>query len=144
MVNYKPKIVVFCCNWCSYAGADLAGVSRLQMKSHFRVIRTMCSGRIEPEFILSAFEKGADGVLITGCHPGDCHYISGNYKTLRRYYMLRLIFREFGIYEKRFRLEWVSAGEGLKFQQIVNEFIEQITKLGPIHIQYKTSKAANQ
>ncbi|MGB3480091.1 MAG: hydrogenase iron-sulfur subunit [bacterium] len=144
MVNSKPNIVVFCCNWCSYAGADLAGVSRLQMKSHFRVIRTMCSGRIEPEFILSAFEKGADGVLITGCHPGDCHYISGNYKTLRRYYMLRLMFREFGIDEQRLKLEWVSAGEGLKFQQIVNEFIGQITKLGPIHIQYQTSKAKNQ
>jgi coenzyme F420-reducing hydrogenase delta subunit len=142
--NSKPKILVFCCNWCSYAGADLAGVSRLQMKYHFRVIRTMCSGRIEPEFVLSAFERGIDGVLITGCHPGDCHYISGNYKTLRRYHMLRLMFQEFGIDERRLKLEWVSAGEGIKFQKIVNDFIEQITKLAPLSAQHHICQKANQ
>lgn len=132
--NSKPRIVVFCCNWCSYAGADLAGVSRLQIMSNFRVIRTMCSGRIEPEFILNAFEKGADGVLITGCHPGDCHYISGNFKTLRRYYMLKLMLEQFGIDRRRLKLEWVSAGEGAKFQQVVNEFIEKIEALGSLTI----------
>ena len=132
MNNFKPKILVFCCNWCSYAGADLAGVSRLQIMPNFRVIRTMCSGRIEPEFVLSAFERGIDGVLITGCHPGDCHYISGNYKTLRRYYMLKLMLEQFGIDERRLKLEWVSAGEGGKFQQVVNEFIEKIGTLGSL------------
>jgi len=130
--NSKPKILVFCCNWCSYAGADLAGVSRLQIMPNFRVIRTMCSGRIEPEFILNAFKKGADGVLVTGCHPGDCHYISGNFKTLRRYYMLKLMLEQFGIDERRLKLEWVSAGEGGKFQQVVNEFIEKIGTLGSL------------
>lgn len=131
---FKPKVVVFCCNWCSYAGADLAGVSRLQMNPNFRIIKTMCSGRIEPEFILSAFKNGADGVLLTGCHPGDCHYISGNYKALRRYYALKSMLKEFGIDERRFKLEWVSAGEGVKFQQVTNDFIKQITDLGPFEL----------
>ena len=129
--NFKPKIIVFCCNWCSYAGADLAGVSRLQMNPNFRIIRTMCSGRIEPDFILTAFKNGVDGVLITGCHPGDCHYISGNYKALRRYHTLKLLLRELGIDEKRLKLEWISAGEGVKFQKVINEFVEQIKSLGP-------------
>ncbi|MBE0432294.1 hydrogenase iron-sulfur subunit [candidate division WOR-3 bacterium] len=130
MKEFHPRILVFCCNWCSYAGADLAGVSRLQIKPHFRVIRTMCSGRIEPEFVLDAFRTGTDGVLITGCHPGDCHYISGNYKARRRFYMLRVLLRELGIDERRFKLEWISAGEGGKFQKVVNEFVEHITGLG--------------
>ncbi len=130
--NFKPKIIVFCCNWCSYAGADLAGVSRLQMNPNFRIIRTMCSGRIEPEFILTAFKKGVDGVLITGCHPGDCHYISGNYKALRRYNALKLLLKEMGVDDRRLKLEWVSAGEGARFQEVVNNFIKSITELGPI------------
>lgn len=129
--TFVPKVVVFCCNWCSYAGADLAGVSRLQMNPNFRIVRTMCSGRIDPEFILSAFKEGVDGVLVAGCHPGDCHYISGNYKTLRRYHMLRHMLRQFGIEDNRFKLEWVSAGEGARFQKVVNEFIDQVTHLGP-------------
>ncbi len=131
MSNFKPKIIVFCCNWCSYAGADLAGVSRLQMNPNFRVIRTMCSGRIEPEFILTAFTKGVDGVLITGCHPGDCHYISGNYKTLRRYNALKLLLKEMGIDDRRLKLEWISAGEGARFQEVINNFIKTISELGP-------------
>lgn len=131
MKEFKPEIIVFCCNWCSYAGADLAGVSRLQIKPHFRVIRTMCSGRIEPEFVLNAFKQGIHGVLVTGCHPGDCHYISGNYKTLRRFHMLKVLLKEFGIDEQRLKLEWISAGEGGKFQQVVNEFVDHITRLGP-------------
>ncbi len=132
MVSFQPKIVVFCCNWCSYAGADLAGVSRLQMNPNFRIVRTMCSGRVDPEFVLGAFRNGVDGVLVAGCHPGDCHYISGNYKTLRRYHMLRHMLRQFGIEDRRFKLEWVSAGEGARFQKVVNEFIDQVAELGPI------------
>ena len=131
MKEFQPRIIVFCCNWCSYAGADLAGVSRLQIKPYFRVIRTMCSGRIEPEFILDAFRGGTDGVLVTGCHPGDCHYMSGNYKALRRFHLLRNLLAELGFDVRRFKLEWISAGEGGKFQQVVNEFVEHITALGP-------------
>ncbi len=132
MGNFKPKIIVFCCNWCSYAGADLAGVSRLQIEPHFRVIRTMCSGRIEPEFVLRAFDSGADGVMITGCHPGDCHYINGNYKTMRRYYFLQQLLKEFGIDTKRIDLHFISAGEGIEFQKRINEFIGTIKRLGPV------------
>lgn len=131
MNNFNPKILVFCCNWCSYAGADLAGVSRLQMDPHFRVIRTMCSGRIQPEFVLSAFENGADGVLITGCHPGDCHYINGNYKTIRRFYFLKVLLKAFGVDTERVRMHFISAGEGIEFQKKVNHFIQDVTKLGP-------------
>lgn len=134
MSDFRPKIIVYCCNWCSYAGADLAGVSRLQMTPFFRVVRTMCSGRIEPEFVLGAFRKGADGVLITGCHPGDCHYMTGNYKALRRYYMVRALLRELGIDQRRLKLEWISAGEGGKFQHVVNDFVKQVTELGPTGI----------
>ena len=131
---FVPKVVVFCCNWCSYAGADLAGVSRLQMSPNFRIVRTMCSGRVEPEFILNAFKNGVDGVLVAGCHPGDCHYISGNYKTLRRYWMLKLMLKDLGIEDGRLKLEWVSAGEGARFQKVVNEFVDQITNLGPLSL----------
>ncbi len=131
MENFKPKVIVFCCNWCSYAGADLAGVSRLQIDPHFRVIRTMCSGRIEPEFILNAFDCGADGVMITGCHPGDCHYINGNYKTIRRYYFLRSLLKALGVDPKRVSLQFISAGEGIQFQEKINAFIDDIRKLGP-------------
>lgn len=127
----KPKILVFCCNWCSYAGADLAGVSRLQMKPNFRVIRTMCSGRVDPEFILRAFQKGADGILVTGCHLGDCHYIGGNYRTRRRIALLKYLIKQFGLNPDRLALEWVSAGEAQRFASTVNGFIEKIEKLGP-------------
>ena len=129
--NFKPKIVVFCCNWCSYAGADLAGVSRLQIEPHFRVIRTMCSGRIEPEFVLKTFQNGIDGVMITGCHPGDCHYINGNYKTIRRYYFLKSLLNEFGVDTGRLKLHFISAGEGIEFQKKINAFIDEIKQLGP-------------
>jgi len=128
----RPKIIVFTCNWCSYAGADLAGVSRLQIKPHFRVIRTMCSGRVDPELILKAFQKGAWGVMVAGCHPGDCHYISGNYKTRRRIPLLKKMIEDFGIDSRRLRLEWISAGEGGRFQEEINNFIDEIIKLGPL------------
>ena len=132
MTNFEPKIVVFCCNWCSYAGADLAGTSRLKIKPYFRVIRTMCSGRIEPTFILHAFTKGADGVMIAGCHPGDCHYNSGNYKVRRRVTLLKTTLSQLGIEPERLRLEWISASEAPKFQSTVNEFIDEITAFGSL------------
>lgn len=139
--NFTPRVIVFCCNWCSYAGADLAGVSRLQMKPYFRVIRTMCSGRVDPELIMKAFKKGVDGVMVAGCHPGDCHYTDGNYKTLRRMAMLKPMLDQFGLDTRRLRLEWVSAGEGGKFQQVINDFINEITALGPVN--FKTAGGLN-
>jgi coenzyme F420-reducing hydrogenase delta subunit len=129
--DWKAKIIVFCCNWCSYAGADLAGVSRLQMPSNFRVIRVMCSARVDPEFVLRAFQKGADGILVAGCHPADCHYIGGNYRTRRRIALLRMLIKQFGLDKERLRLEWISAGEGEKFQQTIRDFTAKIQELGP-------------
>ncbi len=132
--NSEPKIIAFCCNWCSYAGADAAGTARLQVKPYFRIIRTMCSSRIDPELILESLKKGAWGVLVAGCHPGDCHYVNGNYKTQRRIALLKNLMVEMGIDSKRVRLEWISANEGGKFQKVVNEFIDEITALGPLNI----------
>lgn len=129
--TFKPKIIVFCCNWCSYAGADLAGISRLQIKPYFRVIRTMCSARVDPEWILEAMRLGADGVIVAGCHPGDCHYIGGNYRTRRRIALLRSLLKQFGLNSERLELAWVSAGEAQNFADTVNNFIERIIKLGP-------------
>lgn len=129
--NWQPRILVFCCNWCSYAGADLAGVSRLQMPPNFKVIRVMCSARVDPEFVLRAFQKGADGILVAGCHPADCHYIGGNYRTRRRIALLRMLIRQFGLNKNRLRLEWISAGEGEKFQQMIVNFNNQIHEMGP-------------
>ena len=131
MNDFEPKVLVFCCNWCSYAGADLAGTSRLKIKPYFRTIRTMCSGRIEPVFILHAFIQGADGVMIAGCHPGDCHYHSGNYKVRRRVALLKNTLPQLGIEPERLRLEWISASEATKFQSTINEFIDEVTELGP-------------
>lgn len=128
--EFKPKIIVFCCNWCAYAGADLAGISRLPIKPHFKVIRTMCSGRVDAEFIIEAFKRGADGVMVAGCHPGECHYLDGNYRARRRIKLLRLMLPQFGINPARLRLAWVSAGEAYRFQETVNGFIDEITELG--------------
>ena len=129
--GFEPKIVGFCCNWCSYAGADLAGVSRFQYPPNIRIIRVMCSGRVDPTFILKALEVGADGVLVAGCHPGDCHYIAGNYKTARRIPLLKKMLGQLGIESERVRLEWVSASEGAKFAEVVTDFSQTIKKLGP-------------
>ena len=129
--DFEPKIIVFCCNWCSYAGADLAGVSRLQMPPNFRVIRVMCSARVDPEFVLRAIQKGADGVLVAGCHPADCHYIGGNYRTRRRVALLKMLLQQFGYDPDRLRLEWISAGEGEKFQKTMIEFTDTVKELGP-------------
>ena len=131
--RFEPKIVGILCNWCSYAGADTAGISRKKFAPNVRVVRVMCSGRVEPAFILKAFQQGADGVLVLGCHPGDCHYIEGNYKTQRRIPLLKKFLAQMGIEEERLRLEWVSASEGDKYATIVNEMTEQIRRLGPLH-----------
>ena len=130
--GFEPKIIGFLCNWCSYAGADLAGVSRIQYPTNIRIIRVMCSGRIDPAFIFEAFKDGADGVLVAGCHlPSDCHYISGNFKALRRITLLKNTLKELGIEPERVRLEWVSASEGDKFATIVRDMVEDLKKIGP-------------
>ena len=128
---FEPAIVSFLCNWCSYTGADLAGTSRIPYAPNLRTIRIMCSGRIEPTFVLKAFREGADGVLMCGCHPGDCHYQEGNYKCLRRYQLLQKYLTQMGIEKERLRLEWISASEGKQFAALANEFTETIRKLGP-------------
>lgn len=129
--RFEPKIIAFCCNWCSYAGADLAGVSRLQMPTNFLVLRAMCSARVDPEHVLRAFAKGADGVLVLGCHPADCHYIGGNYRTRRRIALLKMLLEQYGLDPDRLKLEWVSASEGVKFQSTIKEFTEKIREMGP-------------
>ncbi len=141
MSDFEPKILAFFCNWCTYTGADLAGVSRLQYAPNVRVIRVMCSGRVDPEFVLKAFASGADGVLIGGCHPGDCHYQNGNHKTLRRYKLLKAMLNQFGIDPKRFRLEWISASEGDKVRDVINEFTQEIRQLGPCEIKKNVQEA---
>ena len=134
---WTPRIVAFFCNWCTYTAADLAGVSRLKFASNIRVIGLMCSGRVDPQFVLDALARGADGVLIGGCHPGDCHYGEGNYKMLRRFQMLTRMLQDFGIEEQRVRLEWISAAEGEKVKRVVNEMVGQVQKLGPLGIPEK-------
>ncbi len=129
--EFEPNILGFLCNWCSYAGADLAGTSRMKYPSNLKSIRVMCSGRVDPSFVLEALRKGVDGVLIAGCHPGDCHYQSGNYKTNRRIKLLKKLLEELGIDPQRVRFEYVSASEGQKFATIVTEFVAEIKKLGP-------------
>ncbi len=129
---WEPLIAAFFCNWCTYTAADLAGVSRLKYAPNVRIIRVMCSGRVDPQFILGAFAHGADGVLVSGCHPGDCHYVEGNYKALRRFEMLRRLIRGFGIEAERLRLEWISASEGDKVRTVVNDMVEKLRILGPL------------
>ncbi len=141
---FEPRIVAFLCNWCTYTGADLAGVSRLKSPANIRVIRTMCSGRVDPTFIMKAFELGADGVLVGGCHPGDCHYSEGNYKTLRRIHMLKPMLQSFGIDNGRVRLEWISAAEGDKFQAVTTEFTETIRSLGPLNWKQRIAKPTHE
>lgn len=131
---FEPKIICFFCKWCTSAGADLAGTSRMEYKPNTINIRLMCSSRLDPQHIIWAFKKGADGVLVGGCHPGDCHYIDGNYKTWRRISLLKKILKEFGIPEERLRLEWISSSEGKRFVEVTNEFIEEIRSLGPLKI----------
>jgi coenzyme F420-reducing hydrogenase delta subunit len=129
--EWEPKIIGFLCNWCSYSGADLAGTSRLQYPTNLRIIRIMCSGRVNPQFVLKAFQEGADGVLVSGCHPGDCHYIEGNYYARRKLTLLSDLMEHMGIDKDRFQMSWVSAAEGPKFAEVVTKFSEQIKKIGP-------------
>jgi F420-non-reducing hydrogenase iron-sulfur subunit len=129
---FEPKIVMFACNWCTYAALDLAGTSRMKYPPNFLVIKAMCSGRVDPQFIFQAFRNGADGVLVAGCHLGDCHYIEGNVKTLRRITLVKRMLDAFGIERERLRLEWISASEADKFVQVAKEMVEQIKALGPL------------
>jgi F420-non-reducing hydrogenase iron-sulfur subunit len=131
MGEFEPKILGLLCNWCSYAGADLAGTSRIKYAPNVRVIRVMCSGRVDPTFVLKAFQSGADGVLMCGCHIGDCHYQEGNKKAVRRVSLLKKMLAQLGIEEERVRLEWVSASEANRFASIVNDMTEKVRKLGP-------------
>ena len=129
--EFEPNIIGFLCNWCSYAGADLAGTSRIKYPPNIKSIRVMCSGRVDPVFVLEALKKGADGVLIAGCHPGDCHYQSGNYKTNRRIKLLKKLLKDMGVEPARVCFEYISASEGQKFAQVVTEFVDELKKLGP-------------
>ncbi len=130
--QFEPKIVGFLCRWCSYTGADLAGTSRMQYPANMVGIKVMCSGRVDPTFVVKALKEGADGVLIAGCHPGDCHYSEGNYKAMRRHPMLLNLLEQFGIDPQRVRLEWVSASEGQRFAEVVTDFTNQLRQLGPL------------
>jgi F420-non-reducing hydrogenase iron-sulfur subunit len=135
--DWTPRIVAFFCNWCTYTAADLAGVSRMKHASNVRIIRLMCSGRVDPQFVVDALTKGADGVLIGGCHPNDCHYAEGNYKCLRRYQMLKRMLGDMGVEPERLRLEWISAAEGEKVKRVINEMVETVIQLGPLGIPQK-------
>jgi len=129
--EFEPVIVALCCNWCSYAGADLAGTSRFEYPPNVRIIRVMCTGRVDPSFILSAFRWGADGVLVAGCHPGDCHYVKGNFMMERRVTFLRRALEHLGIEPGRLRLEWISASEGGKFAALIRDMTRRVKELGP-------------
>lgn len=132
--KFEPKIICFFCKWCTSAGADLAGTSRMEYKPNILNIKVNCSSRVDPQHILLAFKRGTDGVLVSGCHPGDCHYQNGNYKTFRKISLLKKVIKEFGIDEKRLRLECISASEGKKFVEVTNEFTEQIRSIGPLKL----------
>jgi len=131
--DFEPKIVGFLCRWCSYAGADLAGTNRMKYPSNISSIRVNCSGRVDPNLVMKALALGADGVLIAGCHPGDCHYTNGNIKTLRRFKLLQRMLDQFGIERERVRLEWISAAEGEKYAQVARSMTEQVRSLGPLN-----------
>jgi F420-non-reducing hydrogenase iron-sulfur subunit len=135
--KFVPQIVAFACNWCSYAGADNAGTNRFQHSPNFRIIRTMCSGRVTTGFVLKALKMGADGVLVSGCHFGDCHYIFGNYRAVEQFEKTKAMVKTLGLEEGRVRLEWVSAAEGPRWAELMDEFVEQITALGPSPLNHK-------
>ena len=140
--GFEPKVVAFVCNWCTYTGADLAGTSRLKMAPNVRIIRVPCSSRVSPLFLTKAFERGADGVIVSGCHSGDCHYSTGNYYARRRFAVFRELLDFLGIDTNRITFSWVSASEGPKWQQVVNETTERIKELGPFH-QYPSQREGN-
>ncbi len=129
--EYQPNIVAFLCNWCSYAGADLAGTSRTHYPSNLNVIRVMCSGRVNPLFVVNALQQGADGVLVSGCHPGDCHYMEGNFYARRRFGMMKELLEYVGVEPGRFNMSWVSASEGAKWKDVVGEVVDKAKEAGP-------------
>lgn len=139
MTEFKPRIVGFLCNWCSYAGADLAGTGKLKMPASLVPVRVMCSGRVDPAMVAGALLGGADGVLVAGCHPGDCHYEKGNYYARRRFAVLKKVVETLGLEADRLRLSWVSASEGPRFQKVVTEFTEKISALGPNPMKQETA-----
>lgn len=131
--DWEPKIVAFLCNWCSYAGADLAGTSRIQYPSNIRIVRVPCSGRVDPLFIFASLQRGADGVLVSGCHPGECHYLTGNYSARRKFLLLKNLLEYAGLEEGRVQFSWVSASEGIRFARVVQRVTARIRALGPAH-----------
>lgn len=136
--SFEPKIVAFFCNWCTYTAADLAGTARMSYAPNVRVVRIMCSGRLDPQFVLMALRAGADGVLIGGCHPGDCHYQEGNYKAVRRFTLLQRLLDSLGIEKERVRLEWIAASEGDKVQRVIDEMTEAVRQLGPLRLETRS------
>lgn len=141
--GFEPKIIGFLCNWCSYAGADKAGTAQTPYPANVRVVKVMCSGRVEPEFVLQSYREGADGILILACHPGDCHYKEGNYRAGQRNRMLLQLLRQFGIEEERCRFDYVSAGEGEKFVRVITEMVETIRNLGPLMLYTEEEKESS-
>jgi F420-non-reducing hydrogenase iron-sulfur subunit len=137
--EFEPKIVGFLCNWCSYAGADKAGLAQINYPPNVRVIKVMCSGRVDPEFVLQSYQNGADGVLILACHFGDCHYKEGNFRATQRYHILAKLLQQHGIEKERCRFDYVSAGEGEKFAQVVTEMTETVRKLGPLQMKHRAA-----
>ena len=142
MSEFAPKVVIFCCNWCFCAGAEPEEILGIKPDSNVRLVKTMCSGRIEPSFIIQALANGVDGVMVAGCHPGDCHYNSGNYKTLRRLLLLRTTLAQMGIEPERLKLEWIASEETDKFRQSVAEFIKDVSRLGPLNYDKEVAKVA--
>lgn len=142
--DFEPVLVGFLCQWCSYTGADLAGTSRTEYPPNLRTVRVMCSGRVDPTFVIEALAGGADGVLIAGCHPGDCHYSEGNYRAMRRYPLLLKLLDQFGIDRDRVRLEWVSASEGDKFAKVVRELTARVRELGPLNLKIEPQPAGDE
>jgi len=142
MAEFDPTIVAFVCNWCSYAGADKAGGQKLSYPANVRLVRVMCSGRVDPQFVMTAFRQGADGVMVLGCHPGDCHYRNGNHKALRRFALFERLLAQVGIDPRRFRLDWVAAGEAKKFQEVVTAMTGAVRALGPLALTGSVEKGA--
>jgi len=143
MSEFRPKIVAIVCNWCSYAGADKAGGQRLEYSADVKLVRVMCSGRVDPQFVFDAFREGADGVMVLGCHFGDCHYRNGNHKALKRFKIVERMLEQFGVDRRRFVLDWVAAGEGEKFQKVTNAMADTIRTLGPLSIKGHVDKEAS-
>ncbi|SMC60798.1 Coenzyme F420-reducing hydrogenase, delta subunit [Desulfocicer vacuolatum DSM 3385] len=137
MENFEPTIIAFVCNWCTYTAADLAGTSRKKYPENVRLIKVMCTGMVDPKYVLKAFLQGADAVLVSGCHPGDCHYINGNYKARRRIKLLHSVLGNFGINKKRLRLTWIGASDGIEFAETIDAMVREIKAEGPLHTDLK-------